>query len=461
MSKQKKNSRRKTKSRFRFPALNIGNIIFGALFFYMAVSLFFYLTASHIKSFQVVQGTLSRNDTYTAFAMRTESVQLSSGSGYIQFYTPNASKISRGSIVYGISPSENTDTSGISADTETRTSLRASLARFSADYDSNSFSGIYQLKTELAAKLLAAATENGDSLSQTVFRADQDGVVVYGSDGYENYTEDSLTPELFTKKASSVSFDSGAKTEQGSAIYRLVSDESWKIAIPVTNKQVVTLSNFNTIKVKFLKDGKTQTGTLTLKKINDQNYAIISFTSGMIRYAEDRFLSVELVTNTGAGLKIPNTAITEKTFYKIPAQMLVQGGDSDASGFLREKTDKKGNILLDDNGQPAIEFVNATIYEQIDDEEQNPVEYYVDRAAFQKGDILIAQDSSTTYSIGETVPLQGVYCINKGYAVFRRIEVIDQNAEYSIIKKQTQYGISQYDYIVQDASTVREEDIVY
>ena len=82
MSKQKKNSRRHSRIRFPFPALNIGNIIFGALFFYMAVSLFFYLTADHIKSFQVVQGTLSRNDTYTAFAMRTESVQLSSGSGY-------------------------------------------------------------------------------------------------------------------------------------------------------------------------------------------------------------------------------------------------------------------------------------------------------------------------------------------------------------------------------------------
>ena len=95
MSKQKKNSRRHSRIRFPFPALNIGNIIFGALFFYMAVSLFFYLTADHIKSFQVVQGTLSRNDTYTAFAMRTESVQLSSGSGYVQFYTPNASKISR------------------------------------------------------------------------------------------------------------------------------------------------------------------------------------------------------------------------------------------------------------------------------------------------------------------------------------------------------------------------------
>ena len=40
MSKQKKNSRRHSRIRFPFPALNIGNIIFGALFFYMAVSLF-------------------------------------------------------------------------------------------------------------------------------------------------------------------------------------------------------------------------------------------------------------------------------------------------------------------------------------------------------------------------------------------------------------------------------------
>ena len=109
----------------------------------------------------------------------------------------------------------------------------------------------------------------------------------------------------------------------------------------------------------------------------------------------------------------------------------------------------------------STEFVNATIYEQVNDENDNPVEYYVDMAAFNDGDILRAQDSATTYQIGETVPLQGVYCINKGYAVFRKIQIIDQNAEYSIIKKQTQYGISQYDYIVENASTVSEEDIVH
>ena len=62
--------------------------------------------------------------------------------------------------------------------------------------------------------------------------------------------------------------------------------------------------------------------------------------------------------------------------------------------------------MLDDNGQPVTEFVNATIYEQVNDENDNPVEYYVDMAAFNDGDILRAQDSATTYQVGETVPLE-------------------------------------------------------
>lgn len=140
--------------------------------------------------------------------------------------------------------------------------------------------------------------------------------------------------------------------------------------------------------------------------------------------------------------------------------MLVQGGDSNSSGFLREKTDKKGNVMLDDNGQPVTEFVNATIYEQVNDENDLPVEYYVDMAAFNDGDILRAQDSATTYQIGEG-SAAGCLLHQQRICCIPQIQIIDQNAEYSIIKKQTQYGISQYDYIVENASTVSEEDIVH
>ena len=53
------------------------------------------------------------------------------------------------------------------------------------------------------------------------------------------------------------------------------------------------------------------------------------------------------------------------------------------------------------------------------------------------------------------------YCINKGYAVFRKISIIDQNKEYCIIESGTPCGISQYDYIVFYGSNIKEKDILY
>ena len=59
------------------------------------------------------------------------------------------------------------------------------------------------------------------------------------------------------------------------------------------------------------------------------------------------------------------------------------------------------------------------------------------------------------------MPLEGVYCINKGYAVFRKVVIIDQNEEYCIVESGTTYGIAQFDNIVSDSSTVKEEEILY
>ena len=53
-----------------------------------------------------------------------------------------------------------------------------------------------------------------------------------------------------------------------------------------------------------------------------------------------------------------------------------------------------------------------------------------------------------------------MYCINKGYAVFRHIDVIYQSDEYSIIRNGTDYGISLYDHIALDGSTIIENAVV-
>ena len=60
----------------------------------------------------------------------------------------------------------------------------------------------------------------------------------------------------------------------------------------------------------------------------------------------------------------------------------------------------------------------------------------------------------------DTDTLQGVYNINKGYAVFKQIEVMLQNEEYSIIKTGTSYGIALYDHIALDGSKIQEDELI-
>ena len=123
----------------------------------------------------------------------------------------------------------------------------------------------------------------------------------------------------------------------------------------------------------------------------------------------------------------------------------------------------------DKDGKDTNTFVNATIYasEEVpssgaDKEAKKPQYlYYVDKSAFQEGDAIVCQEDQSRFIVGEIGVLEGVYCINKGYAVFRRIQILDQNEEYAIVSKATTYGLSRYDHIVRNAEQVKEEDILY
>ena len=66
-----------------------------------------------------------------------------------------------------------------------------------------------------------------------------------------------------------------------------------------------------------------------------------------------------------------------------------------------------------------------------------------------------------TYDLSKIVELQGVFNINKGYAVFKRIEILCENDEYYIIDTGTSNGLYNYDHIVLVGSSVKENEIVF
>lgn len=431
--------------------INIGTVIFGALFLYLIITIILYLTAERVSSYQVTSGPLSQNETYTALAMRTEEVVDATAGGYISYYLGDTSKVSRGGVICGIGNSQNL--------TENRTltasdlqSLRDTASNYSHSHTGNQFSDIYDLKYSLDGMILK--TGDASALNGMLVTADADGYVAYSCDGYESLSQETLTPDLFNTQAyRRTNLRTEGQVRSGDPLYRLIRSETWSVVIPVTDRQTVRLAAHDTIQVKFLKDGQSETGRLSLFVSGDQRYVKITFDSGMMRYCNDRFLDVELVTNTRSGLKIPLSSVVTKEFYTIPTSFQTVSGENSEAGFLKE--------VINEDGEATTVFVASTLYEEITDEETGESVYYVDMDDFQEGDVLIQPDSNARYTVGETGTLEGVYSINRGYAVFRKIVIIDQNEEFCIVESGTGYGIAQYDYIVEDGNTVEENEILF
>lgn len=454
--------------------LNIGTILFGALFIYMVVSAVLYLTSSHFTSYQVISGPLSRNETFTALAVHTETVVSADASGYINYYAREGTKINATGVVYGISPQPLASANAeLSNDDLSR--IRKQMSSFSYGFNPSNFNSTYSFKYELEGNILqysganenltTATEEDSDSGedsgedtitvaepattlgNQTLSRTPEDGIILYSKDGYAGKTVDTLTAQDFDQNSY---HKEDLKTKEainvGDDVYTIITDERWSLLIALSNKQVTKLNDKTSIRVKFLKDDISQTGDFSIVEIDGEQYGKIDLNSGLIRYATDRFLDIELVTNTQSGLKIPISSIITKEFYVIPTDYQTKGGNGNEAGFLREVNNK---------GETSTEFVSATLYA----EEDNM--YYVDKSVFQEGDVLLKPESNDRFVVSETNNLEGVYCVNKGYAVFRKIIIIDQNEEYCIVEKGTSYGLAQYDHIVLNGEDVNEEDILY
>lgn len=460
--------------------LNIGTMLFGCLLIYMLFSAVLYLTSTNIESYLVISGPLSRNETYTGLALREESVYQAETGGYVSYYAREGNKINANGVVYGISstaPTENTE----ELRAEQLSQIRNNMLSFSKGFSSSNFNSTYSFKYELEGDILQYATapgstsvvtssdEDADSTvsptpapvsyaGQTLNKAASDGVVLYCVDGYEGKTLNDLTAQDFDQNAYvETDLKNQGTVSAGDTMYTLVTDENWSLLIPLSGKQAAKLKDRTSVRVKFLKDGMTQSGDFSIVEIDKAKYGKIDFNKGLIRYAADRFLEIELVTNTVTGLKIPLSSVVTKEFYKLPSEYLTTN-DSQEVGVMVQKTDKNGNA--------SQTFVKATIYgedtqEAEDDEKTSESIYYIDMSNFKEGDVAVNPKDQSKYVIREVGVLEGTYCINQGYAVFRRIEILDQNEEYAVVSKETRYGLSRYDHIVRNADKVSEQEILY
>lgn len=461
------NGRKITK--YRRPLnLNIGMLIFAAIFVYVVVCVVMYFRTDHVVGYSVVEGSLSSNSIFRGIALRTEDVVTGNDAGYVNYFAREGERVASGDLVYSIDETgrladymQTSESGENSLSDSDLTELKTEITAFTNRFDCTEFSDVYNFKYSVEGTVLKLSNynilENVNALNDVsgnsfinLRYAPESGIVTYYIDGYEELKLEDMTAELFDQK----DYDknhmvNNTLVASGDAIYKLSTNEDWSIVIQVDDEELVEeLLEKEYVEVRFLKNQYTSWGKVD-SYTNDEGDTFVSltFTNSMVTFCTDRFIDIELLLEDEKGLKIPNSAIVQKEFFIVPKEYLTKGGNSGSDGVLLETIDENGNL--------TTEFVATTIYNETD------TDYYLDDSVLQPGDYIIKPESTEKYAVTKTGSLTGVYNINKGYADFKEVNILYENEEYSIVKSNTVYGLNVYDYIVLDASTVNDNQFIY
>lgn len=445
--------------------LNIGIIIFGIIFVYLLATIVLYLTAPKITVYEVRQGSILKDNAYTGLAIREETVISADSSGYVNYYAEDNSKVKVGTRIYTLS-NEKLDLKSVSVteseqtlSTEEKHSLLLKIQSYNNQFQENDFASTYQLKNEIQGSLDKITSQSkSDQLNQlvtsgnysnlSVKTSSKDGILVCATDGMEALTNETVHLDHLNKSNYKKNeFTGNRKVSAGDPVYKLVTNDKWYLLIAISKDTQAALSEKKTVKVNFKKDNQEMKASISFLEQFESPVVCLSFNNSMIRYINDRYLDIELILEDESGLKIPKSAETTKDFYIVPKSYLTVGGNSRKEGVMRQQTNSKGESIT--------EFLNVTVYYEED-------EYvYLDPNAFKKGDVLLKPESLETYALKETRSLKGVYSINKGYAVFKQIQILCESDEYYIIEEGNSFGLSNYDHIALDSTNIKENDVVF
>ena len=303
---------------------------------------------------------------------------------------------------------------------------------------------IYDIVSNIVSRNNINSMSQADSASgYTVMTADQSGIVSYSYDGMESYTQDDMTPELFSaRNYEKTQLSAGMKIDSASPAYKLIYDDNWQIVVCPTADQYKRLKELDTVNLQLQRDNITVSADVSTFQKDGTDYVSFSLSNYMVRYCNDRYIDIEIIWDNHDGLKIPKSSIVSKNFYRIPADYLQTEEESSESGFYSVDNDE-------------TVFIKPVIYAQ------NKEYCYVDCADIAEGTVLKKPSSDETYTIGETEALKGVYNINKGYAMFRLIDILYEYGDYCIVSDKTDYGVTLYDHIILNGSSVKENDIIY
>lgn len=436
---------------------DLGMIVFLCVLVYMIAWNIIYLSKDKISYYEVVPGEMVESDRFKAMVLCDDKIVNLPEDGSVYYLARSGSKLSTASAVYCLDKTR--DLQNIISDTsdeqiltdEEKNDIYDELKKFTSSVDNLNYSEVYQFKSTTASIIMNALSssvfDSGDYAgSLQLIRPSEPGYVFYYQDGYEGISVDDFTPEMLDyDNYSYKTLNTEGFASAGAPAYKLITGEEWNIVFKLEEYQYDKYIQDEYVQVKFLEDDEIVWGLIDLIEIGEDIYCSVGFTNSMVRYADSRYIDVEIIFSSESGLKVPNSSIVVKEFYTIPKDYAISSG-----GYIIV------NIhTVNDEGKPVINSKELEVYEETDNY------YMVSTGDISEGTNIIQDDTGNTYTISEKEPINGVYNINRGYARFNEVTILTSNDDFSIIKPNDRYGLVEYDHIVLNGNSVVDEEIIY
>ena len=444
---------------------------------YFVISIFRLNDRRAVSSYQVISGSNSTSNVYTAVILRDETVVNSPMDGYMNYYTKNGERIGASSIVCTMDAKgdffkrmeeELKEHGNNDLSDDTLKGFQSVLAQFNQNFDVNDYSRLYYGKYDITTDLMdllntdvynqISKNARGESVFEAI-RCTVPGIVMFSFDNYVSLKQEEINESLFNRsKYELKKIAAGSHVEKDAPLYRIVNSDAFSVIFPLEEEDKLQYFLSQKITIIFKEEGVTLEGAYShFSGADKKRYAKVDFSGNGYPFLNLRFVDIQIADSNISGYKIPKSAVTEKEYFSVPKDYV---NTSKSTPYMMVYTDT-GNL-----SKRQVSIIKST-----------EDEYVISASDIESGDELYykpdedipydsSQESTSTvnlrYRLYNTTKIKGVYNIDRGYTVFKPIEIIYTTGDgYYIIDKQAPFTVKEYERISMNAAEYEEGDFVY
>ncbi len=290
------------------------------------------------------------------------------------------------------------------------------------------------------------------SKNVAILTAGESGIVTSLVDGLEEtFTVENMVS--ISKEKTRMQVDPnkmiGKKSvDKDDGVFKIVRSNQWYVAAYLPESAVLTYVEDKAVTIYIKRNDSYEPLNVFVDKLikNKDDYLVVfRCLKNMTDYIDLRTVKIKTVEGVYVGYKIPNAAVVDKTFLKIPKRFVTEG---DNPKILKRgaESDETVYIAVRDSDEDYVYAVQDFVNIKVGDTIANP------------------QSKSETVQITDIVSLKGVYMINNGIAEFKRITYDGKIAEgngYTVLSPELNKNLRIYDRIVSDAKNISEGQKIY